>query len=285
MIARFLTFLMLLSAATLRAEVHYFSSDSVSVNLLSGICAVEARAENQKGEWLLTWPGVEISVNTVVSNFVDGIDEPLAIIRCNSKEVKVKGLDSFGGYNTVAVEWNVTGGCSILCGADLLKPIMQFDSLPKPKDYIRVVDAKSVAYIVIETNPDDFARLVTDYSEQELAETKIWRYLDRESDPKIALPGGHYILGQIGNDLIYIAGAQINAAHWHKGMLKGRMTPTGYVGYYRLQWYDATGRTLHDESFVQFDDATSTMTITFPELQASLRFTSLTDGGVSVGGE
>lgn len=282
--SRFFAILLLLNALAAEGEIHYFAGDSVST-LPAGIAAVEARACNKTGAWVLTWPGAVISVDAAMSNFVDGVDEPLARIRCGNKEVTAKGFECFGGYNTIAVEWSADGMAHILGGADVLTPVMDLDSLPGPQGYVKVAYAKGIADIIIETNPDNFDRLMTAYTDEELDAAKKWRYLDRESDPKIALLGGQYVLAQIGNDLIYMSGAKTNASHWRKGMLKGRMTPTGYTGYYRLQWYDATGRALPDESFVQTDDKDSTMSATFPGLQTTLRFTSLADGGVAVGGK
>lgn len=284
MLTRLITLFSLLIALVAEADIRYYEADSVGV-VPPGIAAVEARAANKSGAWSLCWPGAEISVDASVNNFVDGVDEAKATIRCGKKEARVKGFECFGKPNSIAVEWTADGRAHILGGADLLYPIMDLDSLPKPQDYIKVTGAKHVVDIIVETDPDDFARLMTEYNAEELADAKKWRYLDRENDPKVALLGGQYVLAQIGTDLVYMSGAKTNASQWRPGMLKGQMSPTGYVAYYRIQWYDATGRMLHDDSFVQFNDADSTMTITFPALQASLRFTSLIESGVAVGGE
>lgn len=280
-----LPFLMLLLISlAARAEIYYFHGDSVAVPSGS-IVAVEARAEHKGGQWSIVWPGACITLGPAASQFVDGVDEPLARITCGEHSVTAKGFECYGGYNTLAVEWSADGRAHILGGKNELHQLMVLDSLPKPQDAIRVLEASSIAEIIVETNPNNFDRLTTGYSDDEINAGKVWRYLDRESDPKIALLGGNYILTQIGNDLLYLAGAKTNAAHWRKGMLKGQLTPTGYEGYYRLQWYDATGRKLADESFAQFDPQASTMTLTFPGLQASLRFTSLMESGVAVGAE
>lgn len=132
-----------------------------------------------------------------------------------------------------------------------------------------------MADLIIETDSNDFDRLMTDYTPEQLSGAIRWRYLDRENDPAVALPGGNYVLAQVGNDLVYMGGARINASLWRAGMLKGRLTPTGYVGYMRLQWYDATGRSLADESYAEMDSTAQTMTLVFPALQARLRFTRL----------
>jgi hypothetical protein len=125
---------------------------------------------------------------------------------------------------------------------------------------------------MVETNENALERLRTNYTADELAAAPRWQYLDRENDPKIALLGGRYELAQIGNDLIYLSGAKTNATHWHQGMLKGRLKPTGYVGYYHLEWFDATGRSIADDCYAQFDETSKTMTVNFPGLNASLRF-------------
>ena len=76
----------------------------------------------------------------------------------------------------------------------------------------------------------------------------------------------------VADDLIYMAGAQTNETRWKQGMLKGRLTPTGYVGYYHLEWYDATGRLLAEDCYAEYDEKSKTMTFVFPSLNASLRF-------------
>lgn len=276
--------ILLLASLTARAEIYYYHADTVTPPI-GDIAAVEARAEHKGGEWHLSWDGVDISLRPAVQDFVDGIDEPLARITCGSVTAMSDAFECYGGYNTLAVEWQADGSATILGGKNELKPLMRLDSLPKPHGDIRIVGAKNISEMIVETNPNAFGRLATEYADEEIDNASKWRYLDREGDTKVALPGGNYLLALVDNDLVYVSGAKINAGHWRKGMLKGHLTPTGYAGYYRLQWYDATGRKLNDESYATIDDSAHTLTLTFPGLDASMRFTSLVESGVSVGGK
>jgi len=123
----------------------------------------------------------------------------------------------------------------------------------------------------------------------------VWRYLDRENDPRTATPGGAYILATVRNDsipsadifgnprlvsgydIIYLSGAVTHSGMWRPGMLKGRMLPTGLTGCYDLQWYDAACDPVHDpdnDNNADFSDTPApVLTFNFPLLQARLRFT------------
>lgn len=267
------------------AEVRYLSADNPQVPADEAIVAVEARValpearigSGRQGAWSLCWG--DTAAVTLAFDFrayVDGIDEPTVTVSCAGRSaVASKGFDCNGGFNTLAVEWGSDGKVRVFGGERALAPLLELDSLPRPHGLLRVlstVGTPDVADMMVETDPDDFGRLQSTYTDAQLDSATVWRLLDRENDPTIALPGGRYVLAQVGEDLVYLSGAQTNAAHWRRGMLKGRLTPTGYTGYYSLEWFDATGRRLADDCYAQFDSAASTLTLTFPALQASLRF-------------
>lgn len=287
---RILAFLtgVLAVAACMRAELFYLRPEGDKAPR-GRIAAVEARASvadgkigsPRKASWAICWQGVEVGLAFDFGNYLDGIDEPEVKVSCNGRTAFIgKGMNCAGGFNTLAVEWADDGTATVLAGERALRPVMTFDSLPQPADSVRLTGTKLTAdCLIAETDDRDFSRLMTAHGADELQGAPRWRYLDRDSDPKLALAGGAYELALIGNELIYIGGAVTNADLWKPGMLKGRLTPTGYDGYFRLEWVDATGRTLNDESYATFDSAAKTMKLTFPGLQTTLRFTSqpLTD--------
>lgn len=272
------------------ADIHYLPGDSASVPQ-GKIVAVEARVAMHDGrigsgkgaEWSLIWDDVEVTLRLDFRTFLDGVDSPSVEVTCAGLTARSEGFDTYGGFNTLAVEWGADGKAKVLGGQRELKPLLVVDSLPRPSRTIMVKGSAptEVADLIVETDPNDFDRLLTDYSPAELAQAQHWLYLDRENEPALALPGGSYLLAQVGNDLIYLSGARTNASQWRTGMLKGTLTPTGYDGYYRLQWYDATGRRLPDESYAQFDPAAKTMTLVFPALQSRLRFAAQNEKAAS----
>lgn len=263
-----------------RGEVYYFSADSVAVPD-GDVIAVEVRAahpdarvgEGRMSEWRFGWPGVNIALAFDYRDFIDGISTPSAQIICNGHIATLsKGLNTSGAFNSLAVEWQPDGRVHILAGERGLAEAMILDSLPKPVGAIRIGGGAIIQDVIIETNDNAFSRLKTDYLPEELEQARVWRYLDRRNDPKYSVIGGSYILAQVGNDLVYISGAKTNASHWQAGMLKGRLYPTGYDGYSKLEWYDATGRLLPGENFAEINAADGSLTLTFPELNASIRF-------------
>jgi len=278
------TIFLLIVAFTLNAEVHYFDCDRAPVPAAT-IKAVEARAAHSDARagsasisgWSIIWPGAEISLTFDFRNYIDGVSTPEVTLECSSEKRNIsKDINSGGGFNSIAIEWNADSTVSILAGERKLKEALRLPSLPHPADTIRIRPIGSpdltVEELIIETDDNAFGRLLTDYTAEELAAAVKWRYLDRDNAPKTALPGGRYLLTQVGYELIYIDGAVTNSGYWRPGMLKGRLTPTGFSGYSKLEWIDATGRRLPGENYAERDDASGTMRLVFPSLGASLRF-------------
>lgn len=236
-----------------------------------------ARAgRNGLQQWSVGWGENVINVVFDFRNFVEGIDVPRVKIQCgNVTGTLDHGFDCDGGYNTLALEWSSDGSVEVLFGERGLHSVMMLDSLARPDGEL-LINARGgeidVVDVVVEVNDDDISRLMTDYSARDIADAVKLHYLDRENDPKLSSPGGRYTLARIGDDLIYVDGAQINATHWHCGMLKGRLTPTPYVGYYHLLWYDSTGRRLSDDCYAEVDENSRTIKCVFPSLSATLRF-------------
>lgn len=264
-----------------RAEVKYFATDSVCVPD-GEIMAVEVRAANEEarvGEaklagWSITWPGVEISVSFDFRNYVDGISSEYATITCNNRSEKLsKGVNTSGGFNSVAIEWHPQGNVALLAGERKLIEVMILDSLPKPVGniFVRGIGGDvTIQDIILDLNSDSFERL-RKYRPEQLLDVPRWEYLDRINDPRTAIIGGEYILAQVGPDLVYLGGAKTNPSHWKPGMLKGTLKPTGFDGYYKLKWYDSTGREMPGENFAEHDKSLGVLKLSFPELGASIR--------------
>lgn len=267
---------------TAAGKVHYLAADGGQVPE-GQVAAVEVRAalpggsigEGKTAAWSVTWPGTKIVLRFDNRNFIDGVDEPAAIVSVGATQAKVtKGLDFDGGYNTLAIEWLPDGSAQVLAGNRELQRVLTLTDVSRPDGIVRIEGNCDVSDVIVETADNAFSRLQSDYQPEELERAAHWRYLDRENDPTVALPGGAYELAMVptcnGYDLVYIAGAQTNATHWRPGMIKGSLEATGFQGYYKLKWNDATGRELPDECYAQIDG--KVMTLTFPSLQASMRF-------------
>ncbi|MCM1310974.1 MAG: hypothetical protein NC301_08125 [Bacteroides sp.] len=279
---RYLAIFITLLSLCASAEVFYYATDSIPAPE-GEITAVEVRAANPAARigqarlagWHLSWPGVDIALTFDFRNYVDGISETTATLSCNgtAKTIK-KGLNTNGEFNTIAAEWHPDGHAAILAGQRKLTEYLRLDSLPHPIGAICISGIGGSAVVqdfIVETNPNAFNRLLTSYTPDQLSEAPRWEYLDRTNDPKTAIIGGEYLLAQINNDLIYLAGAKTNPEAWQPGMLKATLTPTGFDGYYKLQWFDATGRKMPGENFAELDNSLGVLKLTFPELGATIR--------------
>lgn len=103
-----------------------------------------------------------------------------------------------------------------------------------------------------------------------------WEYLDRANDPELAVPGGRYTLALTatsdgGYDIIYVAGAEVNAPDWHTGMLRGHLSPTQFADHFTLQWIDSDMRTISTDLHADFSTG-SILSLQFPLYSSTLRF-------------
>ena len=131
----------------------------------------------------------------------------------------------------------------------------------------------------LETNLtiEDIRRVVR-YSNDSIV--GIYRYLDRENNPKLAVPGGKYTLAILpardGNyDIIYIEGAKTYKKCWHTGMLKGTLIPTIFTGNYTGTWVDATLKPITDDVYVTLENS-AILCFKFPVYKSQLRFSKVT---------
>lgn len=105
-----------------------------------------------------------------------------------------------------------------------------------------------------------------------------WKFLDRDNDPRWALPGGFYSLAIVRSatdpetfDILYLSGARTNASLWQPLMLKGRLTPTQFIDHYLLQWNDASLNDAGPECSADLQQP-SILQLNFPLHRTKIRF-------------
>lgn len=102
-----------------------------------------------------------------------------------------------------------------------------------------------------------------------------WDYLDRSLDESALRLGGRYRIALIktatGYDIIYIAGAEVDANLWRPGMLKGKLSPTRFIDSYDLVWYDSEKQPFTADVHASIENAVI-LTLDFPLAGSRLRF-------------
>ena len=104
-----------------------------------------------------------------------------------------------------------------------------------------------------------------------------WQYLDRDTDPLRAAPGGQYQLAIVPTDegaynIVYLSGAEVGANSWTPGMVKAVLTPTPFANHYNLTWIDAHHTPHTRELHATLDPTNAILTLSFPLLNSTLRF-------------
>ncbi len=107
----------------------------------------------------------------------------------------------------------------------------------------------------------------------------LWAYLDRDNDRTLAVPGGFYTLAAVRDAdgsymLVYLDGARERAESWTPMRIKGRLRPTRFENHFDLDWFDADGRHASNENFADIDAVAGIMTLHFPLLRTTLRFSA-----------
>lgn len=105
--------------------------------------------------------------------------------------------------------------------------------------------------------------------------TGYWAYLDRKTDDKHFTLGGKYQIAIVKSSettysIVYLTGAELYPELWKPYTLKGRLTVTPFIGNYNLEWTDAQGKVITDESFASFQDGI--LTLHFPLYGSTVRF-------------
>ena len=104
----------------------------------------------------------------------------------------------------------------------------------------------------------------------------LWEYMDQDIREGKASLGGQYRLATIKNvdggyDIVYIDGAKENASAWKPLSVKGRLSPTIFIGNFDMQWIDANGLMLQRECNAQLDPNGAILTLRFPLQNSQIR--------------
>ena len=231
---------------------------------------------------------------------VDSIDvsgSVYAVARCKLYD----GVNIFKGDNCLRVE-NSSAMCTVAVGSEYLLSVASFEccrelAWVELKNFVPV----KVSCFEIESTPSasfrlqsgwdlsDLDDIVGERSSQSAAPIGKWKFLDRDTNAKLAEPGGDYVVAVVPHrhtdgcecslfggekavyDIVYISGARVLAANWKPGMLKGRLYPTGFEGHFALQWFDAEMTDVGRELFADVESV-SLLTFRFPLLKSQLRF-------------
>lgn len=99
-----------------------------------------------------------------------------------------------------------------------------------------------------------------------------WRYLDRDMDDSRATLAANYTLATVRApdgtyQIIQLAPVPLKT--------KGRLRPTIFIGHFDLDWRDAAGMPLADETNAQFTPDGSILTLRFPLHKSQLRFSRI----------
>ncbi len=68
--------------------------------------------------------------------------------------------------------------------------------------------------------------------------------------------------------IVYLEG---KSAGWSPLEIKATMTPTAFIGHYNLRWIDSGRRLHHTDTYAQYNENASLLTLSFPLLQSTLR--------------
>lgn len=98
----------------------------------------------------------------------------------------------------------------------------------------------------------------------------LWTYLDRDTDPSLAEPPGHYTLALLRDADGYALIALGNPGE--PLTLKGRLSPTLFADHYNLRWIDREGNLIADETSATVVLDGAVLRLDFPLYKSSYRF-------------
>lgn len=264
------------NAATVALETRYAhparKSSAVALTWQDGAWSARINIDNRHTDDML-----DRRAGALIVSRAGGSD---TIIEIRDADIHAKGECSF--------VLELTQYCAtLLAGNITLKPIAQiaggFDpTLPVAID---VHGSAEIIVAVLETIEDPRKRLATAYNPDSLATAclnaeapqGVWKYLDRDTDSRMALAGGRYTLAIVkqedsdGYDIIYLDGAETHADSWQPGMKKGELKPTIFSGHYDLIWYDAAMEPITLDAHASIEQG-AILTLSFPLLKSTLRF-------------
>lgn len=196
----------------------------------------------------------------------------------------VKGVNTYGGDNTLFVTVDRENKAQVFVGSDALMFVGEVPIAGSVTQVTLGVTGRmdlDVMWVGVDVRPQlesgldkDVLQLVKNLTG---GPAGLWKYLDRDNDIDYARMGGHYQLAILPSEdtrgeylIIYMEGGEVNAGEWKQGMIKGRMTETRFAGRYELMWYDVNGDTVDDESSAIVDG--DVITFNFPLHYTQLRY-------------
>lgn len=101
----------------------------------------------------------------------------------------------------------------------------------------------------------------------------LWQYLDRDTDPKLAVPAARYRFATVAEDGGTYAIVLLDpVGQFAPLQIKGRLTPTPFQGHYNLYWLDAAGLPVDAENSATLELRGTVLRLSFPLLKSTLRY-------------
>lgn len=186
---------------------------------------------------------------------------------------------------TVSVAVSEKGMARIMAGDDTF---FQVGSVPLSDDVVSVsvrgnsrveicsVNLRTVARVPApEMSGWNYDTLAGYFAGSDDRREGFYEYLDSDIDTERCVLGGRYRLAVVGNgaggyDIVYLGGAEENAASWLPGLIKGTLTPTIFINHYNLRWFDAEMTDDMPELWGTLDG--TIMELHFPQERTVVRF-------------
>ena len=202
------------------------------------------------------------------------------------------GVDLEDGLNTLVV--NVQNQKAVISiGKKKLQTVatvhLTEDELSTAKTGIFLSAGAKIAVerTVLTTESDPPRRIATTWTRESLDQhlsittdplEGYWQYQDRDMEDRWLRLGGRYTVAIVaatgGYDIIYISGAQVNAAQWQTGLLKGHISKTIFDGHYDLEWIDSTFSPIAQDAYAAFENGVL-MTLNFPVYKSQIRLSKV----------
>ncbi|MDE6716086.1 MAG: hypothetical protein K2J74_06370 [Muribaculaceae bacterium] len=186
-------------------------------------------------------------------------------VRTATSEKIFKNIGHDNEFKTICLNF-ICGDLIVQAGRSSFGTVLQ---MPFSLDVTKMIGVSSRGKVELKNLYIDYKPLTLPERNRILSDTEIddmlsasndpivgfWNYFDRKlNSPKVLL-GGKYTLAVLpDNDsnefvIVSISDAKVNDSKWIKGMIKGRLIPTGVYGNYNLIWYDADMNEMSDDCY------------------------------------
>lgn len=202
-----------------------------------------------------------------------------------------EGMDFFTGPNAFLISFD-QGRCSFMGGNRDYKPILSWDSEIEQPDSIGFFVSPGaklqIEDIAIEYPAPGFTSVASEFSNPDLLHSYlirstdpregIWKVFDRSLEENLLRMGGEYTVAIIRNaegyEMYYLDGAKTRSDIWKPGMLKARLSNSGFPDIFDVTWVDATGETLAKDIKARYESPL--FTFMFPYQSSTLRLRKIT---------